>query len=67
MFTLDELRLAHRVVGETVPPTPQYAWPMLAARLGSEVWVKHENHTPTGASKVRGGLTLCRPTGRRQA
>jgi threonine dehydratase len=40
------------------PPTPQYAWPLLAARTGAEVWVKHENHTPTGAFKVRGGLTF---------
>ena len=37
-------------------PTPQYAWPLLAARTGCEVWVKHENHTPTGAFKLRGGL-----------
>jgi len=56
MFMLDELHRAHRVVSEAVPPTLQYAWPMLAARLGAEVWVKHENHTPTGAFKVRGGL-----------
>jgi threonine dehydratase len=40
-----------------MPPTPQYAWPLLAQRVGAEVWVKHENHTPTGAFKVRGGLT----------
>jgi threonine dehydratase len=39
-----------------MPPTPQYAWPLLAKRTGCEVWVKHENHTPTGAFKVRGGL-----------
>jgi threonine dehydratase len=39
-------------------PTPQYAWPLLARRAGREVWVKHENHTPTGAFKVRGGLNL---------
>ena len=39
-----------------MPPTPQYAWPLLAQRVGAEVWVKHENHTPTGAFKVRGGL-----------
>jgi threonine dehydratase len=39
-----------------VPPTPQYAWPKLKARAGCTVWVKHENHTPTGAFKVRGGL-----------
>jgi len=36
--------------------TPQYAWPLLAERTGCEVWVKHENHTPIGAFKVRGGL-----------
>jgi threonine dehydratase len=40
-----------------VPPTPQYAWPLLRERLGMPVWVKHENHTPAGAFKVRGGLT----------
>ena len=39
-----------------MPPTPQYPWPLLAQRVGAEVWVKHENHTPTGAFKVRGGL-----------
>jgi threonine dehydratase len=39
-------------------PTPQYPWPLLARRAGREVWVKHENHTPTGAFKVRGGLNL---------
>ena len=37
-------------------PTPQYAWPLLSARIGTEVWVKHENHTPIGAFKIRGGL-----------
>ncbi len=39
-----------------VPATPQYAWPLLRARVGAEVLVKHENHTPIGAFKVRGGL-----------
>jgi len=39
-----------------MPPTPQYAWPLLGHAVGTEVWVKHENHTPTGAFKVRGGL-----------
>ncbi|MGH9615409.1 MAG: threonine dehydratase [Acidobacteriaceae bacterium] len=39
-----------------VPPTPQYAWPLLARRAQCEVWVKHENHTPIGAFKVRGGI-----------
>ena len=56
MFTVEELRHAHRIVGAAVPPTPQYAWPLLSARVGAEVWVKHENHAPTGAFKVRGGL-----------
>ncbi|MFY8114123.1 MAG: threonine dehydratase [Rhabdaerophilum sp.] len=56
MFTLTELEAAHRVVQAAMPPTPQLAWPLLAARLGAELVVKHENHTPTGAFKVRGGL-----------
>jgi threonine dehydratase len=43
-------------VHESFPGTPQYAWPLLAERSGAEVWVKHENHTPTGAFKLRGGL-----------
>jgi len=55
-FSSEELAWAAGVVGQRVPPTPQYAWPLLADRVGAEVWVKHENHTPTGAFKVRGGL-----------
>jgi threonine dehydratase len=54
--TLEELQEAAELVRPVVPPTPQYAWPKLRARTGCEVWVKHENHTPTGAFKVRGGL-----------
>jgi threonine dehydratase len=54
--TLDELEQAAQFVHRTMPPTPQYAWPKLRARAGCTVWVKHENHTPTGAFKVRGGL-----------
>ncbi|WP_284178002.1 threonine dehydratase [Rhabdaerophilum sp. SD176] len=56
MFSLTELEAAHRVVQAAMRPTPQLAWPLLAARLGAELVVKHENHTPTGAFKVRGGL-----------
>ncbi len=56
MFTLSDLEAAHGVVTAAMPPTPQYAWPLLAKRLGAEVVVKHENHTPTGAFKVRGGI-----------
>jgi threonine dehydratase len=55
-FTFDELQRASDLVHRWVPPTPQFAWPLLADALGAEVWVKHENHTPTGAFKVRGGL-----------
>jgi threonine dehydratase len=57
MFDLDQLERAHGIVGAAVPPTPAHAWPLLAERLGTTVIVKHENHTPTGAFKVRGGLT----------
>jgi threonine dehydratase len=53
----EELEWATGVVRRWVPPTPQYAWPLLGCKVGAEVWVKHENHTPTGAFKVRGGLT----------
>lgn len=56
MFDLAELERAHAIVGQAVPPTPAYAWPLLAQRLGAEIVVKHENHTPTSAFKVRGGL-----------
>jgi threonine dehydratase len=56
MFDLAELERAHAIVGHAVPPTPAHAWPLLAQRLGTEIIVKHENHTPTGAFKVRGGL-----------
>ncbi|RBP11141.1 threonine dehydratase [Roseiarcus fermentans] len=59
MFSLSELRQAHDLVRRFLPPTPAFAWPLLAARLGAEVVVKHENHQPTGAFKVRGGLTCC--------
>ena len=56
MFTLTELEEAARLVHQAFPPTPQIAWPLLAARCGAAVHVKHENHTPTGAFKLRGGL-----------
>src|SRR5215472_15182137 len=56
MFDLSELERAHEIVGRAVPATPAHAWPLLAERLGTEVVVKHENHTPTGGFKVRGGL-----------
>jgi threonine dehydratase len=58
MIGLDEIEAAARIVYQGMPPTPQYTYPLLNARLGGEVWVKHENHTPIGAFKVRGGLVL---------
>ncbi len=56
-FTHDEMESAQRSVRAVFAPTPQQRWPLLDARLGAEVWVKHENHTPVGAFKLRGGLT----------
>ncbi|MBI3673475.1 MAG: threonine dehydratase [Rhizobiales bacterium] len=56
MFTAAELEKAQRIVYAAMPPTPQYVWPLIAAAAGCEVWVKHENHTPIGAFKVRGGI-----------
>ena len=56
MFDLNALRLAAHTVHQTLAPTPQLAWPLLTERMGCTVWVKHDNHTPTGAFKVRGGL-----------
>ncbi|MFZ2155221.1 MAG: threonine dehydratase [Bradyrhizobium sp.] len=56
MFDLGQLERAQDVVGAAMPPTPAYAWPLLSERLGADVIVKHENHTPIGAFKVRGGL-----------
>jgi threonine dehydratase len=56
MFDLAQLERAHEIVGAAMPPTPAHGWPLLAQRLGTSVVVKHENHTPTGAFKVRGGL-----------
>lgn len=62
--SLDALEAAAALIYQSMPPTPQYRWPLLEARVGTTVWVKHENHTPTGAFKVRGGLVyldeLCR-------
>src|SRR5204863_9077062 len=56
LFSLDELRAATAIVRTFVPPTPAYAWPLLRKRTGVDLVVKHENHTPTGAFKARGGL-----------
>jgi threonine dehydratase len=53
--TLDD---AVRLVHAAMPPTPQLSWPLLNQCAGCEVWVKHENHTATGAFKIRGGIVM---------
>ncbi|MEL6566469.1 MAG: threonine dehydratase [Pseudomonadota bacterium] len=58
MLTRSDLEAAAAFVHARMAPTPQHHWPLLSAAAGSEVWVKHENHTPTGAFKVRGALTF---------
>ncbi|MGH6960735.1 MAG: threonine dehydratase [Dongiaceae bacterium] len=64
--TLAQLEAAAALVHAGMPPTPQYCWPLLCQRAGAEVWVKHENHTPVGAFKVRGGLVYMRELKRQQ-
>ena len=54
--SLSELEVAAELVHRVLLPTPQYCWPLLSQRVGAELWLKHENHTPTGAFKLRGGL-----------
>ncbi|MCY4503718.1 MAG: pyridoxal-phosphate dependent enzyme, partial [Alphaproteobacteria bacterium] len=51
-----EIEAAADLVYGAFPATPERVWPLLAERAGAEVWVKHENHTPIGAFKIRGGL-----------
>lgn len=63
---LPTLEAAAAVVYRVIPPTPQICWPLLSARAGAEVWVKHENHTPVGAFKVRGGLVYMEALQRRE-
>jgi len=53
---LADLRAAAAAVHALVAPTPQHPWPLLRERCGMQLWVKHENHTPAGAFKVRGGI-----------
>ncbi|MDM0091178.1 MULTISPECIES: threonine dehydratase [unclassified Variovorax] len=65
-FSREEIEAAQRTVYAAMPATPQYAWPLLGARLGCRVWAKHENHTPLGAFKVRGGLTYMEALARTQ-
>ena len=60
-----ELQAAATTVYRAMPPTPQYVWPILNQTLGAQIWIKHENHTPTGAFKVRGGLVYLEALTRR--
>jgi threonine dehydratase len=54
--SLTQIREAQTVVYRHMPPTPQYTWPLINRRLRAEAWIKHENHTPVGAFKLRGAL-----------
>jgi len=64
--TLADLEAAAAIVHAVMPPTPQYCWPLLSQRTGAETWVKHENHTPIGAFKLRGGLVYMQQLKRAQ-
>lgn len=57
-ITRDELEDAAQLIYKQMLPTPQFVWPQLCKKAGATVWVKHENHTPTGAFKIRGGITF---------
>ena len=67
MFTLEDAERAHRLVGGVVPPSAARQWPLLSELLGTQTVVKHENHNPTGAFKVRGGLTYLDALTRRKS
>jgi threonine dehydratase len=54
--SLEEIRASQTIVYQSMAPTPQYSWPLINQRFGAEVWIKHENHTPIGAFKLRGAL-----------
>ena len=66
MRSLSELEAASALVHSVIPPTPQISWPLLSARAGAEVWVKHENHTAIGAFKLRGGIVYMEALKRRE-
>ncbi len=58
LFNREELEAAAQLVHSQMPPTPQHVWPLINELTGAQVWIKHENHAPTGAFKVRGGITF---------
>lgn len=65
--TLAQIESTSPLVYAALPATPQYCWPLLGERLGAEVWLKHENHTPVGAFKVRGGLVYFAELGEKKS
>lgn len=67
LVPLQTLDTAAAIVYQTMAPTPQYAWPLLKTAVGAEIWVKHENHTPVGAFKLRGGLVYFRDFSQRNS
>jgi len=66
LATLDEIRRATELVRTVMPPTPTYTWPLLNVRSGAELWVKHENHSPVGAFKLRGAMVYIDALAREQ-
>jgi len=64
--SLAAIEAAAALVHRHSPPTPQYCWPLLSQRFGAEIWVKHENHSPVGAFKLRGGITYMEALKRRE-
>lgn len=65
--TLAEIEAATELIRPLAPPTPTYRWPLLEQQLGCELWVKHENLTPVGAFKIRGGLVYLNELRKQQA
>src|SRR6266545_7508754 len=53
---LTTIERAAKVVYSAMMPTAQYRWPLLCERVGTEVWIKHENHAPLGNFKMRSGM-----------
>lgn len=56
--TLEQINEAQSILCHYMSPTPQYSWPLINQRVGTEVWIKHENHTSLGAFKLRGALVF---------
>jgi threonine dehydratase len=64
--SLQAIEAAANLIYKIIPPTPQIRWPLLCARTGADVWIKHENHMPVGAFKLRGGLVYMDELKRRE-